>query len=97
MLNEYACAIGGTGQRELGGCIAKVRLVSPLSIGGPKPAANVASRVSAIRPGVIATKARALTGVISGAFDDEVLLVSRASATLLSLRWVASTTGLPSF
>jgi hypothetical protein len=97
MLNEYACAIGGTGQRELGDCIAKVRLVSPLSIGGPKPAANVASRVSAIRPGVIATKARAPTGVISVAFDDEVLLVSRASATLLSLRWVASTTGLPSF
>src|SRR6266699_753507 len=63
MLNEYACAIEGTGQRELSDCMAKVRLAWPVRLGGPKPAGNVASRVSAIRQGVIPTKMRELAGV----------------------------------
>src|SRR5215813_13295979 len=48
MLNEYACAMDGTGQRELGDCMAKVRVALPLRIGGPKPDGYVASLVSAI-------------------------------------------------
>jgi hypothetical protein len=63
MLNEYACAMDGTGQRELSDCIANVRLVPPLSVGGPNPAGNVPSRVSAIRQGVIATNTSEPAGV----------------------------------
>jgi hypothetical protein len=63
MLNEYACAIDGTGHRELGDCIAKVRLALPTSDGGPNPAGNVPSRVSAIRQGVIATNTSEPAGV----------------------------------
>src|SRR5215831_17342400 len=63
MLNEYACAMDGTGQRELGDCIAKVLAVLPLRVGGPKPAGYVPSRVSAIRHGVIPTNTSEPTGV----------------------------------
>src|SRR5215470_17793948 len=63
MLNEYACAIDGTGQRELGDCMAKVRDILPPRLGGPKPAGNPPSRVSAIRQGVIPTNTREPTGI----------------------------------
>src|SRR5215470_17684765 len=63
MLNEYACAIDGTGQRELGDCMAKVRDILPPRLGGPKPAGNPPSRVSAIRQGVIATNTSEPAGV----------------------------------
>src|SRR5215510_14197392 len=45
MLNEYACAMDGTGQRELADCMANVRVVLLPRLGGPNPAGNVASRV----------------------------------------------------
>src|SRR5262245_10025967 len=58
ILNEYACASDGTGQRELVDWMANVRVAPPMRLGGPNPAGYVASRVSAIRHGVIATNAR---------------------------------------
>jgi hypothetical protein len=63
MLNEYACAMDGTGQRELGDCMAKVRVALPLRLGGPNPGGYVPSRVSAIRQGVIATNTSEPAGV----------------------------------
>src|SRR5262245_48666819 len=63
MLNEYAFAVDGTGHRELRDCMANVRVALAARLGGPKPAGNVPSRVSAIRQGVTATNASELAGV----------------------------------
>src|SRR5262245_38206205 len=81
-LNEYACAMDGTGQRELPDCMANVRLALPLSIGGPKPAGYVASRVSAIRQGVIATNTSEPAGVVAAATLSNVSALVAANASL---------------
>src|SRR5262249_50255082 len=47
----------------LGDCMANVRDILPLRVGGPKPAGNPPSRVSAIRHGVIPTNTSEPTGV----------------------------------
>ena len=80
MLNEYACAIVGTGQRELADCMAKVRLALPTRLGGPNPAGNVPSRVSAIRQGVMPTNTSEPTGAtaVTVASPDRALVTARA-------------------
>src|SRR5262245_57019833 len=87
MLNEYACAMDGTGQRELGDCMAKVRDILPTRLGGPKPAGYVPSRVSAIRQGVIPTNTSEPTGVAAKEVSLETALnVSDFAAAWLSAR-----------
>src|SRR5262249_50101033 len=88
MLNEYACAIDGTGQRELGDCMANVRVALPIRLGGPKPAGYVPSRASAMRHGVIATNTSEPTGVAAKdvASLENALTVSGFAAAWLSAR-----------
>src|SRR5262245_22981789 len=90
MLNEYACAIDGTGQRELRDCMAKVRAVLPPIVGGPKPAGYVASRVSAIRQGVIATKTREPAGLSA---KDVASLESAPSEAGFAAAWLSVCVG----
>src|SRR5262249_38288672 len=63
MLNEYARAIDGTGQREVVDCMSNILVVFPVRLGGPKPMGNDPSRVSAMRQGVIPTKTSEPMGV----------------------------------
>src|SRR5262245_48299730 len=90
MLNEYACAMDGTGQRELGDCMAKVRVALPLRIGGPKLAGYVPSRVSAIRHGVIATNTSEPTGV---AAKDVASLESALTVSGFANAWLSARVG----
>src|SRR5215471_2268024 len=91
MLNEYACAIGGTGHREVGDCMAKVRDILPPRVGGPKPAGNPPSRVSAIRQGVIPTNTREPTGV--AAKDVEASVESAPNLSGFAAAWLSAAVG----
>src|SRR5262245_43806026 len=92
MLKEYAWAMDGTGQGELPDCMANVLFVPPLRLGGPKPAGNVAMRVSAIRQGVIPTNTSELGGVVASGpfvarFETVELPTSSFPRLALSSAW----------
>src|SRR5262245_25588222 len=90
MLNEYACAMDGTGQRELSDWMANARVVLPPRLGGPKPAGYVASRVSAIRQGVIPTNTSAPAGVAANIVAS---LESALSASGFAADWLSAGVG----
>src|SRR5262249_5891912 len=90
MLNEYACAIDGTGHREVGDCMSNIRVVFPVRVGGPKPIGYVPSRVSAIRQGVIATNTREPAGV---AARDVASLESALNVSGFAAAWLSARVG----
>src|SRR5262245_59363901 len=90
MLNEYACATDGTGQREVGDCMSNILVVFPVRLGGPKPMGNDPSRVSAMRQGVIPTKTSEPMGV---AAKDVASLESALSVSDFAAAWLSARVG----
>src|SRR5262249_8128999 len=83
------CAMDGTGHRELGDCMSKVRRALPLKLGTPNPAGYVPSRVSAIRQGVIATKTSEPAGVAANVVSFETAL----NVSGLAVAWLSARVG----